>query len=188
MNAHNKSLGKILRRTRKAKRLSQGEVAAVIGVTVSAVSQFETGKIGLSGVTLLKIARLLDIDLARPGLVQPLEKALPEQETREGEDWTAVDPSRVSELRDEIETAYDLMTALDKTGDGIGGDVGHGVSAVALAARAALDNARSMLNAMEASRGSRATGAPGATRVCACEDGAGHPETRRSSDFAQEVA
>lgn len=102
-------------------------------------------------------------DLAKPGLVQPLDKALPEQETREGEEWTTVDPSRVSELRDEIETAYDLLTALDKAGDGIGGDLGHGVSAVALAARAALDNARSMLKAMEAgstlvnaSRGSRA--------------------------------
>lgn len=60
--------------------------------------------------------------------------------------------SGLSALRDEIETAYDLLTALDKTGDGIGGDVGHGVSAVALAARAALDNARSMVKAMEAAR------------------------------------
>ena len=59
---------------------------------------------------------------------------------------------RIPELRDEIETAYDLLTALDKTGDGIGGDLGHGVSAVALAARAALDNARSMLKAMEGAR------------------------------------
>lgn len=100
-------------------------------------------------------------DLAKPRLVQPLEEALPETETetREGEVRTAVDPSRVPELRDEVQTAYDLMTILDKAGDGIGGDVGYGVSAVALAARAALDNVRSMLKAMEASRGSRA---------CAC--------------------
>lgn len=97
--------------------------------------------------------------LATPGHVQPVNTALPKQETRESEDRTAVDLSRVSELRDEIETAYDLLTALDKTGDGIGGDVGNGISAVALAARAALDNARSMLKAMEASRGS-----------CACEE------------------
>gem|GEM_PF-5307284 len=74
---------------------------------------------------------------------------------------TAVDATRVSELRDEIETAYDLMTVLDKAGDGIGGDVGHGISAVALAARAALDNARSTLKALDASSGSRA---------CACEE------------------
>jgi len=53
-----------------------------------------------------------------------------------------------SELLDEIETAYDMLTALDKTGDGIGGDIGHGVSAVALAARSALDNALSMVRAM----------------------------------------
>ena len=103
----------------------------------------------------------IEPNLAKPGLVQPLDMALPEQETREVEVRTAVDASRVSELRDEIETAYDLMTVLDKAGDGIGGDVGHGVSAVALAARAALDNTRSMLRAMEASRGSRA---------CACEE------------------
>ena len=102
-----------------------------------------------------------DLRLPKPGLVQPLDKALPEQETREGEDRTTVDLFRVSELCDEIETAYDLMTALDKTGDGIGGDVGNGISAVALAARAALDNARSMLKAMEASRGSH---------LCACEE------------------
>jgi len=100
-------------------------------------------------------------NFAKPGLVQPLDRALPEQEAREVEVRTAVDATRVSELRDEIETAYDLMTVLDKAGDGIGGDVGHGISAVALAARAALDNARSTLKALDASSGSRA---------CACEE------------------
>lgn len=136
-----------------------------------------------------------DLRLAKPGLVQPLDKALPEQETREGEVRTAVDPSRVSELRDEIETAYDLMTILDKAGDGIGGDVGYGVSAVVLAARAALDNARSMLRGVDdastpanASRVSRATRALGATHACACEGGAGGADICRPSDFAQEVA
>lgn len=54
-------------------------------------------------------------------------------------------PSKIRELLDEIDVAYDMMTMLDKAGDGIGGDVGHGVSAVALAARSALDNARSMI-------------------------------------------
>jgi DNA-binding transcriptional regulator YdaS (Cro superfamily) len=58
--------------------------------------------------------------------------------------------SRHAELLDEIETAFDMLTVLDKAGDGIRGDVGHGISAVALAARSALDNARSMVRAMGA--------------------------------------
>jgi hypothetical protein len=96
---------------------------------------------------------LLGLD---PGLALGLDKALPEVEAANDKLTFATDPSRASQLRDEIETAYDFMTMLDKAGDGIGGDVGHGVSAVALAARSALDNARDMLKAMEASRGSRA--------------------------------
>lgn len=98
---------------------------------------------------------LLGLD---PGLALGLDKALPEVEAANDKLTFATDPTRVAQLRDEIETAYDFMTMLDKAGDGIGGDVGHGISAVALAARSALDNARDMLKAMDnlstASRGS----------------------------------
>lgn len=93
--------------------------------------------IALCGPLKCSLAELLGIDEISPTL---------------GASSDVSKSARISELRDEIETAFDLLTALDKTGDGIGGDIGHGVSAVALAARAALDNARSMLKAMEGAR------------------------------------
>lgn len=160
MNAHLTSLGDQIREARQAKGLKQHHIAKALEVTVQAVSQWERDETAPSGINMLKLGCLLSIetmphfifDLAELGAVQPRERALPGDEARVAEVRTAVDATRVSELRDEIENAYDLMTALDKTGDGIGGDLGHGVSAVALAARAALDNARSMVRAMEAGR------------------------------------
>lgn len=53
---------------------------------------------------------------AKPGPVHPLEEALPEQETREGEDRTAVDTSRVSELRHEQRPAENGIFASYATG------------------------------------------------------------------------
>lgn len=147
--------GKAIREAREALGWSQAKLAKRAGTYQQQVDRVERGAVANSRVV-PAIRAALGIDLpvhsATPGAVQPRELALSDDEAREGEVRTAVDPSRVSDLRDEIETAYDLMTALDKTGDGIGGDVGHGVSAVALAARAALDNARDMIRAMEGSR------------------------------------
>lgn len=165
------SIADWIKEIREAAGLDQAAFGKKFGVSQSSVARWETGEAVPEYRLLLALQTVSDThDLAKPGLVQPLEQALPEQETREGEVRTAVDPSRISELRDEIETAYDLMTILDKAGDGIGGDVGYGASALALAARSALDNARSMLTGVDASRASRATGALGATRACACEE------------------
>lgn len=130
---------------RDAVSLDQTEFGKKFGVSQSSVARWETGE------AVPEYPRLLAL--------QRIDEALQKQETREAKDRAAVDSLRISELRDEINTAYDLMTALDKAGDGIGGDVEYGVSAVALAARAALDNAPSMLRAIDTSRASRA---------CAC--------------------
>lgn len=141
------TLGSTLRSARVAKRMKQHEVASALDVTVQAVSQWERGENQPTGLNLLKLGALLGIEIVPTYLVDLTRLAT----EHSGENIPAQN-NKLTDLRDEIETAYDLMTALDKAGDGIGGDVGHGVSAVALAARAALDNARDMIRAMEASR------------------------------------
>jgi transcriptional regulator with XRE-family HTH domain len=135
-------IGHLIRAARKARGLTQSDLAAQMEITDSAVCQWEKGKTIPSGVSLLKLSGLLTINF--PSVEDPS----PSYE-KIGDVGASGSQAR-SELLDEIETAFDMLTALDKAGDGIGGDVGHGISAVALAARSALDNARSMARAMGA--------------------------------------
>lgn len=55
---------------------------------------------------------------------------------------------KLSELREQIEEIADLLHALDKIGDGIGGADGYSVSAVAIAAKSVADNALDAVRAM----------------------------------------
>lgn len=141
------TLGATIRGARIAKRMKQHEVASALDVTVQAVSQWERDESRPTGVNLLKLGCLLGMEIVPTYHVEMTRLG-----TDQPDEPTAGALPKLLELRDEIETAFDLLTALDKTGDGIGGDVGNGVSAVALAARAALDNARDMIRAAEASR------------------------------------
>lgn len=120
-----------LRSERERRNLTRDELALRAGVSVSQLTKLERGERAMSLEWVEIFADALDVDVSVFISDAPAET-----------------DGKYSELLDEIETAYDLLTALDKTGDGIGGDVGHGVSAVALAARSALDNARSMVRAM----------------------------------------
>ena len=56
-------LGTALRALRKARRLSQGDVARLAGVSASAISQAERGQRGLSLDTLLELSGMLGITL-----------------------------------------------------------------------------------------------------------------------------
>lgn len=143
------SFGAIIRRARAAKGMTQTEFADAVGTSQGRVSGWESDHEFPSGISLLKISGVLGIDLP----VHAATTAIPSENipSRTTKPTVGALP-KLTDLRDEIETAYDMMTALDKAGDGIGGDVGNGVSAVALAARAALDNARDMIRAMEAAR------------------------------------
>jgi transcriptional regulator with XRE-family HTH domain len=113
---------------RESLDLGQAEFAKLVGVSQSSVCRWETGEAVPEYPTLLAVQALIG-NLGRA---------------------TRDEAGRTSELRDEIDAAYDMLTVLDKAGDGIGGDIGHGVSAVALVARSALDNARSMVRVMGA--------------------------------------
>ncbi|AOF89608.1 helix-turn-helix transcriptional regulator [Sinorhizobium sp. RAC02] len=118
------------------------EAARAIGVAIPTYIHHENGTRDFDVAAASTYAVAFDVSAAwLLGVQVPFGTISPEP--------TVGTVPKLAGLRDEIDTAYDLMTALDKTGDGIGGDVGHGVSAVALAARAALDNARDMLKAME---------------------------------------
>ncbi|MEH3109002.1 MAG: helix-turn-helix transcriptional regulator [Agrobacterium cavarae] len=75
-------------------------------------------------------------------------EALPENEAREG--GSHATPSRVSELLEYAQEVTDLLHALDKVGDGIGGADGFAVSAVALNAKYVADNLVNALKAMGA--------------------------------------
>lgn len=151
------SIADWIKEIREAAGLDQTAFGKKFGVSQSSVARWETGEAVPEYPRLLALQKISEAyDSAKPGFVQPLDTAMPEHEIASDKLSFAAASCRVSELRDEVETAYDLMTILDKAGDGIGGDVGYGVSTLALAARAALDNARSMLKAAEASRGSRA--------------------------------
>ncbi len=134
MNAYptiTKTLGSTLRTARKMKCLGQSEIAAQMGVTVQAVSQWERDETTPSGMNLLKLSGVLGIDLPH-GVQMPLP--------------------RLTELREQIEEISDLLHALDKVGDGIGGADGYAVSAVALNAKSIAQNSLSLLQAMEGAR------------------------------------
>lgn len=57
--------------------------------------------------------------------------------------------ARLSELREQIEEVSDLLHALDKIGDGIGGKDGYAVSAVASNAKAIAESALDRVRTME---------------------------------------
>lgn len=151
MNAHLQTLGSMIREGRQTKKLKQHHIAAALDVTVQAVSQWERDENHPTGVNLIKLGCLLGIEIQPASLIDLGVLIRNAKVDRSGENIPGQNVKH-TELRDEIETAFDLLTVLDKAGDGIGGDVGHGVSAVALAARAALDNARDMIRAMEGAR------------------------------------
>ena len=56
------SFGKRLRERRLELRMSQGELARLLGVTSAAVSNYESGQNAVREEVLLKMFRVLDID------------------------------------------------------------------------------------------------------------------------------
>ena len=54
-------LGARIRSARESKGLTQGGLAALVGVSRSAVAQWETGRSGQVGANLAAIARALDV-------------------------------------------------------------------------------------------------------------------------------
>ncbi|CAK7257727.1 MULTISPECIES: helix-turn-helix transcriptional regulator [unclassified Shinella] len=140
--------GPIIRAAREANGWSQAFLAEKAGTSQQTVDRIERSVV-LRSKSVLALKAILGIDLHVHAATTDIPaRNIPSPSAKP----TGGTLPKFAELRDEIETAFDLLTALDKTGDGIGGDVGHGVSAVALAARAALDNARDMLRAMEGTR------------------------------------
>ena len=49
-----------IRKIRKRKKISQGSIAALIGVTQAAVSQWESGKTTPTAQNIIDLARILD--------------------------------------------------------------------------------------------------------------------------------
>ena len=49
-----------IRKIRKSKKISQGSIAALIGVTQAAVSQWESGKTMPTAQNIIDLARILD--------------------------------------------------------------------------------------------------------------------------------
>ena len=49
-----------IRKIRKSKKISQGSLAALIGVTQAAVSQWESGKTTPTAQNIIDLARILD--------------------------------------------------------------------------------------------------------------------------------
>ena len=125
-------IGGLIRAARKAKDLGQADIADQLGVTVQAVSQWERSETMPSGINLLKLSGILGIELPH-GVVIPGQ-------------------NKLTDLREQIEEITDLLHALDKIGDGIGGADGFAVSAVALNAKYIADNVLDALKAMEGSR------------------------------------
>ncbi|WP_313760205.1 helix-turn-helix transcriptional regulator [Rhizobium sp.] len=129
--------------------MTQAEFAARLDrAAQSTVSKWERNLEQPRAASIVKINALLISDAyGEPRDVQPHEEAPLVEEAREGGPHDAI--SRASDLREYIEEVIDLLHALDKIGDGIGGADGYSVSAVALAAKSVADNALDTVKAME---------------------------------------
>ena len=124
--------GPAIRAAREAKGWSQAELAAKAGTYQQMVDRIERGVVRHSRlVPALKAALELDDAPAAP---------------------TAGALHKLTDLREQIEEITDLLHALDKIGDGIGGADGFAVSAVALNARSVADNVLDALKAMGGAR------------------------------------
>lgn len=126
------TIGNKIRQARKSLNMGQAELADFMGVTVQAVSQWERNENMPSGINLLKLSEHLRIDLPHGINVHP--ENIP----------------KLAELLEQVEEIHDLLHALDKVGDGIGGSDGFAVSAVALNAKSIADNVINALKAMGA--------------------------------------
>jgi transcriptional regulator with XRE-family HTH domain len=134
MHSHTPTLsdhGALIRLARKALNLGQADVANSLDVTVQAVSQWERGETMPRGINMLKLSGILCIDL--PSGLSNMQ--IPHK-------------ARLSELREQIVEVDDLLHALDKIGDGIGGADGFAISAVALNAKSIIANVLDHLRSM----------------------------------------
>lgn len=143
-------LGASLRAVRKARRLSQSDLARMAGVSASAISQAERGQRGLSLETLLDLSNKLSVTLDEllRGEVAPgyrLARRDAPLERPAGRPWPLLDDPRAG-LR-----AYGLRLA---PGESAAPDFGHkGVELVAVAAglvQVTLATGRPVLRAGEA--------------------------------------
>jgi transcriptional regulator with XRE-family HTH domain len=75
-DARNGDLGAQLRRLRRARRLSQGELGERIGVTSQQIHRYESGKSGISALALWDLARALDVSLDRFFGLEPAPEAV----------------------------------------------------------------------------------------------------------------
>ena len=74
----NKKVGENISKLRKAKKLSQGELAKILGVNRSYISTLENGSRNPSVETLQKIAKALDSSVAKLTETSKYENSVPQ--------------------------------------------------------------------------------------------------------------
>lgn len=99
-------VGQEIRRLREAKNLSQTKVAAFANMSVSGLSQIETGARNPSAVTLEKLARALDVEVA--DLFPKAEAPLPFDEP----DEEALEARRVQAFQSAVPSEEERVRAL----------------------------------------------------------------------------
>ena len=123
--------GQQIRSARKAKGFNQAELADAVGTSQGRVSSWENGDDMPSGVNLIKLCAILETG-ADLSIIPSQNNAF----------------SRLSELREQLSEIRDLLNAIDLIGDGIGGEIGFAVSAVALQARSVAENVAHQIDRM----------------------------------------
>lgn len=73
MNNTKKLLGKRIQELRKSKRLTQEELAEMVGIGTPNISYFETGKFSPSVETLEKLANALGVEIYELYMFNPLK-------------------------------------------------------------------------------------------------------------------
>lgn len=73
MNNTKKLLGKRIQELRKSKKLTQEELAEMVGIGTPNISYFETGKFSPSVETLEKLAKALDVEIYELYMFNPLK-------------------------------------------------------------------------------------------------------------------
>ncbi|KRB51807.1 hypothetical protein ASE04_09765 [Rhizobium sp. Root708] len=129
--------GAAIRQARESRNMTQAALASLAGTSQQTVDRIERGVVRASRAV-AAIHDILGTDLPHgpaDGLSAPAPRS-----------------SNLTQLRESLDEVIDLLHALDKVGDGIGGADGYSVSAVALAAKSVADNALDAVKAMERAR------------------------------------
>ena len=117
-------VGHLIRAARKANGFTQTDLAKALGFAQKQISSWEAGTALPTSVELIKLSGVMGINF--PSIEGPTLSTL---------------DCRAAEVLEYIEEISDLLHAIDKIGDGIGGADGFAVSAVALNAKSLAENA-----------------------------------------------